>query len=53
MAFYFEKTNGSFFKGRPRTTLAITLNNDIKLSVRIKQIDIKYGTVGWGEFERF
>ena len=41
MVYYFEK-NSSLFKGRPRTTLPITINNDIKLAARIKQIDIKY-----------
>ena len=30
MVFYFEKTDAKGFRGRPRTTIATTINNDIK-----------------------
>ena len=30
MVFYFEKTDAKGFRGRPRTTIDTTINNDIK-----------------------
>ena len=34
MKFYFEETNAKNYRGRPRTTIVTTLNNDIKRTVR-------------------
>ena len=34
MKFYFKETDAKSYRGRPRTTIVTTLNNDIKRTVR-------------------
>ena len=42
MDFYFEKTDAKGFRGRPRTTIVTTINNDIKRNIdKIPSFQVK------------
>ena len=42
MDFYFEKVNGKPFRGRPRTTIPLTIHTDMKRALRTGHLEDKY-----------
>ena len=42
MDFYFEKLNGKPFRGSPRTTIPLTIHNDMKRDLRTGNLEDKY-----------